>query len=98
MPCWTNYVKFRIDERQVLDMPCPASPQCRQVSRDEVAAAVPAADLARFDNFVAAERAERDPRTRWCTRPGCGTVCLPPVAERPFSRIKLLASLLCCCK
>jgi len=43
---------------------------------------------------VVAERAERDPRTRWCTRPGCGSICLPWVAENSFSWHLVTASLM----
>ena len=90
-PCWEHYLEGRISERAVLNMPCPASshepgvPPCPGVTRAEVAAVMPAAMLSRFDDFMVAERAERDPQTRWCTRPGCGSICLPWVVEDSFS-------------
>ena len=67
-PCFRRYVEMRIGERNVLDVPCPASAACARLSRDEIAATVPQAMVARFDSFIEAERAERDPHTRWCTR------------------------------
>ena len=81
--CWQQYIEVRISERAVLDIPCPAgmvtdhSEQCAMVTRSEVAETVSARKLGRYDAFVVAERAERDPETRWCTRPGCASVCLP---------------------
>ena len=85
--CFRSYVDFRIGERQVLDMSCPGANDCLAlVSREEIAATVSEAQLARYDAFLQAERAERDPRTRWCVRPGCGSVCKAPVSEMPFSR------------
>ena len=90
-PCWQQYLRVRIDERSVLELPCPASGtdpgerHCPEVSRAEVAASLDGAWLHRYDAFVAAQRAERDPETRWCAQPGCGTVCLPCVEESPVS-------------
>ena len=90
-PCWQQYLRVRIDERSVLELPCPASGtapgerHCQEVSRVEVAASLDGAWLHRYDAFVAAQRAERDPETRWCAQPSCGTVCLPCVEESPVS-------------
>jgi hypothetical protein len=77
----------RIDERSVLELPCPASGtdpgerHCPEVSRAEVAASLDGPWLHRYDAFVAVQRAERDPETRWCAQPGCGAVCLPCVED-----------------
>jgi len=86
-PCWQQYLRVRIDERSVLELPCPASGtdpgerHCPEVSRAEVAASLDGPWLHRYDAFVAAQRAERDPETRWCAQPGCGAVCLPCVED-----------------
>ena len=90
-PCWQQYLRVRITERSVIELPCPATGtipgerHCPEVSRAEVAALLDEAWLHRYDAFVAAQRAERDPETRWCAQPGCGTVCLPCVEESPVS-------------
>lgn len=96
--CWSQYLHVRIGERAVLDMPCPAqgygqdgagamaaAHRCANISRAEISAALDSEWLERYDAFVIAQRAERDPETRWCTRPGCSTVCKPFVEESSFS-------------
>ena len=92
--CFRSYVEFRIDQRKVLDMSCPGANDCQAlVSREEVAAIVEPAHLARYDAFLSAERAERDPHTRWCVRPGCGSICMPCSSEERFSRTAVVLGL-----
>ena len=91
-PCVRTFLQGRINERAIVDMRCPAAAMieaggepCPAVTRDEVARALSPAWLERYDHFLAAERAERDPSTRWCARPGCATICQPCETEAPFS-------------
>jgi hypothetical protein len=95
--CFKSYVEIRVGERAVLEFPCPGSVACpAQVTRAEIAAIVSPAMLQRYDDFLAAERAERDPNTRWCVRPGCNTVCKPWRTELPTFGVSFAVGLASC--
>ena len=60
--CFLGYIKSRIGERRVLDLPCPAvaSTGCPSpdINASEVAKLVSPDDLRRYEEFVQSERAE----------------------------------------
>ena len=69
--CLQNYLKIRIEEGQVLNMPCP-NHECRsEISEFAIKSLVSPALFDKYTSFKNNEELSRDPFLRWCPKPDC---------------------------
>lgn len=69
--CLLEYIKIRIEESQVLSMPCP-NHECRaEISEALIKGLVSPVLLEKYLTFRNNEELSKDPFLRWCPKPDC---------------------------
>ena len=69
--CLHEYIKLRIEESQVLSMPCP-NHECRVEINELTIKSLISSDLyEKYLTFRSNEELSRDPFVRWCPKPDC---------------------------
>lgn len=70
-PCLTQYTEIRIQESQVLVMPCPKTECHSQLKELEIKNLVTPALFQKYLKFKAAEEISQNPFHKWCPKPDC---------------------------
>ena len=70
-PCIYEYLKIRIEESQVLTMPCPYDQCNSQILDSEIGKIVSSELYNKFLRFKKVEELNKEPFLRWCPKPDC---------------------------
>ena len=69
--CLYEYLKIRIEEGQVLNMPCPNHECHSEISEFAIKSLVPPALFEKYTTFKNNEELSKNPFLRWCPKPDC---------------------------